>query len=105
MVMGMARLIDADLLLQWVENLEAYNMGRSSCFRKPKGLTPEGMRHMIDTMPKVDAVPVVRCKDCKHFFYNSECNKHSEYGTYITGHTFYTSPDDFCSHGERRTDE
>lgn len=54
--MGMARLIDADLLLQWVEKLEAYNMGRTSCFRKPKGLTPEGVRHMIDTMPKVTAV-------------------------------------------------
>ena len=54
--MGMARLIDADLLLRWVENLEAYNMGRISCLRKPKGLTTEGVRHMIDTMPTVTAL-------------------------------------------------
>ena len=56
------RLIDADLLLQWVEKLEAYNMGRTSCFRKPKGLTPEGVRHMIDTMPEVVAVDVKQYK-------------------------------------------
>ena len=56
------RLIDADLLLQWVEKLEAYNMGRQSCFRKPKGVTPEGLRHMVDTMPEVVAVDVEQYK-------------------------------------------
>jgi hypothetical protein len=104
MVMGMARLIDADLLLQWVERLEAYNMGRESCLRKPKGLTPEGVRHMIDAMPEVDAVPVVRCKDCEYWMY-----EYDDIGLCVTD-----VPDidgvqrlacDFCSYGERRTDE
>ena len=83
------RLIDADLLLQWVEKLEAYNMGRISSLKKPKGLTPEGVRHMIDTMPKVDAVEVVHGRwifkhnpitDPKKYFIRivcSECNLHT----------------------------
>ena len=90
------QLIDAELLLEWVEKLEAYNMGRQSCLKKPKGITPEGVRHMIGTMPKVDAEEVVRCKDCKHFI--------SE----ICRHDFAMNlcrADDFCSYGERRNDE
>lgn len=75
------RLVDADLLLQWVEKLEAYNMGRTSCLKKPKGLTPECVRHMICTMPKVDAVEVVHghwvsLADCSNAgVYCSVCHK------------------------------
>ena len=68
--MGMARLIDADLLLQWVEKLEAYNMGRISVFGKPKGLTPEGVRHMIDTMPTVTVVDVKQYKELLEMYHN-----------------------------------
>ena len=50
----------------------------------------------LDAMPTVDAVPVVRCKDCKHYdgkwcllldMVNSDMG------------------DWFCAYGERRTDE
>lgn len=56
---------------------------------------------MLDNCPTVDAVEVVRCKDCKHM---SECR----------GETLCDNPmgifgrntaDDFCSHGERREGE
>lgn len=48
---------------------------------------------------KVDAVPVVRCKECKRFVDDKEayvtyCNKELQ--------MLYARPDDFCSHGERR---
>ena len=51
-----------------------------------------------------DVVKVVRCKDCKHWggvVYGGRC-KH--WSTTMQGTTFYTSNDDFCSYGERRTD-
>ena len=51
--------------------------------------------------PTVDAVEVVRCKDCKHFVSPQGvpcCDNF--YGLGFPAH----SGDDFCSYGERRND-
>lgn len=42
---------------------------------------------------------IVRCKDCKHFMY-SDC-----YGECSKAHLGIVSPNDYCSHGERREQE
>ena len=52
----------------------------------------------IDNAPTVDAVPVVRCKDCK---YLEITGCYGECGKAILG---IVSPDDFCSRGKRRAD-
>jgi hypothetical protein len=49
----------------------------------------------IDLGP--DVVPVVRCKDCKHYWKN--VNTFGYDGVCTT-----VSDNDFCSHGERRGD-
>lgn len=80
------------------------------------GLSPALVRGMLENMKSVDAVEVVRCKECIH---------HEAKHIPIPGsafdqvYTFYfcqhwdheqgMSPneveaDDFCSYGERRTD-
>lgn len=67
----------------------------------------------LDKAPSVDAVAVVRCKDCECW---DEENKggRAKLGTLVCacdnwsnqedGYFRYTRPDDFCSYGERRTD-
>ena len=64
----------------------------------------------IDVAPTVDAVEVVRCKDCKYINrkihakgYGCLCDAHS---SNREGHERYLYVDDgdFCSYGERRTD-
>ena len=50
----------------------------------------------IADAPTVDAVEVVRCKECKHLML-SDC-----YGECGKGHMGIVSPDDFCSYGERK---
>ena len=57
--------------------------------------------YMIRKRHTVDAVPVVRCKDCKHFKRNLEND------TYCSSVNGLTNPleDDFCSYGERRADD
>ncbi len=51
----------------------------------------------IDLEPTIDAVPVVRCKDCKYFVSDMEwCEADDEHPA---------SPDAFCSWAERRSDE
>lgn len=73
------RLIDADKL----ERQEYW--GNERCFDYVDA-------EDIDNAPTVDAVPVVRCKDCKHEFGGS---------CIICGFQ-KRKPEDFCSYGERK---
>ena len=59
-------------------------------------------RNTIADAPTVDAVEVVRCRDCKHHseIYGNRCKKWS---STLSGLTHFTGPDDFCSYGERRS--
>lgn len=101
------RLIDADALKEIAhemieEDPEAFNGGYSY------DAVTVGE---IDDAPTIDAVPVVRCKDCKH--YNKDvcwCNMHSHF---IDCDGYACRPwesndwkmfdeDDFCSDGEKK---
>ena len=55
----------------------------------------------------VDAVEVVRCKDCKYYCQdkiNGAICRHPEldYDIECYDHWINTNPDDFCSYGERK---
>ena len=66
--------------------------------RREKALLIGGGTSCIDKCPTVDAVPVVRCKDCKHYD-GDRCehdrHEHQEFAV-------WAYDDDFCSYGERR---
>lgn len=53
----------------------------------------------IDDASTVDAVPVVRCKDCRYWQDNNEGYPHPDCRW---GHEETPDPDDYCSYGERR---
>ena len=53
---------------------------------------------LIDEIPTIDAVPVVRCRECKHCDpENHPCVHHMG-----TAAPLRRKPDDFCSYGERK---
>ena len=57
---------------------------------------------VIERAPAVDAVEVVRCRDCKHW--DSGKNESDSWELcclHVTG----TEPEDFCSYGEREGDD
>ena len=63
--------------------------------------TAEDVIMMIKTAPTVDAVPVVRCRDCKHYA-TADFD-----GNILCGCTLHSAmvditPDSFCSYGERK---
>ena len=68
------------------------------------------MRMAIREQPAVDAVKVVRCKNCKHSKPPALLTqKYGEKGT-LTCHNWHspcnkrnTNQDDYCSYGERKT--
>ncbi len=55
----------------------------------------------IDQIPAVDVVPVVRCKDCKHYDMGV-CLKIYSDGNVHSAAWQSRRPEDFCSYGERK---
>lgn len=87
----MSRLIDADALKTKAircETFELYDMYDSPVFLKAVG-TKE-----IDRAPTIDAVPVVRCKDC--------AVPHNKYTGCPMLNGLVTPPDFYCPFGERK---
>ena len=93
------RLIDADKFIERCKEIIAeeskYEAGPASWARADDY---EDVIDEINEQPTIDAVPVVRCKDCKYFLPEDKgCD------------LFYsvTTEDDYCSSGERKekTDE
>lgn len=59
----------------------------------------------IKSMPTIDAAPVVRCKNCKHFnLQTHECENESLSTDHEGGASYSLNfyDDDFCSYGEWR---
>ena len=52
----------------------------------------------VEDFPSVDAVPVVRCQDCKSFRRNNENDPYCADRRGLSD----PKPDDYCSYGERR---
>lgn len=61
------------------------------------------LKSVVDQMPTVDAVEVVRCKDCIFCHYNSS----NETYKCITMNGMYRTvePNEFCAYGERKIDD
>ena len=98
------RLIDADNLLKQYERIDWFSVSKEGQFMR--GATTEDNpfihyyegEEIIKNAPTVDAVPVVRCRECKYRFKN---NGHDKSGCPIIDTNIWMDDDDFCSHGER----
>ena len=86
------RLIDADAFLERMSHTDRFF----------------GVVYDINDAPTVDAVPVVRCRECKHcrnlpnglcYLYTEPCDNERGYKC----EAVCVEPDDFCSCGERKT--
>lgn len=58
----------------------------------------------LDDAEIIDAVPVVRCKDCKHWR-DDNPRANGYHCCYRMHNIFPMKESDFCSRGERRTDD
>ena len=90
------RLIDADWIL---EHTKPYELSDED-WSVTGGTAIRLIRTAVDRAPTIDAVSVVRCKDCKYGDYDSELN-----GTMICTRTndgFWWKETDFCSYGRKK---
>ena len=89
----MARLIDADALLDeflklYTERERSGNLVFAACEIK------QDFADMISNAPTIDAVPVVRCRDC--------AVPHNKYTGCPMLNGLVTPPDFYCPFGERK---
>ena len=87
------RLIDADALRYCNYDLDNYHSFRAieDC--------------EIEVQPTIDAVPVVRCKECVHWYdRDGVCLKIYDDGSVSPYAWQFRNEDDFCSYGERRSE-
>ena len=70
-------------------------------------VTVDRLIQHFKALPTVDAVPVVRCKDCKYWKTGEGVNRSKKvmYCTYPIGHRYARRDEDFCSRGERKDGE
>lgn len=95
------RLIDADYVLG---HLKTYEQSDEE-WSVTGGTALRLIHSAVDNAPTVDAVPVVRCKDCKHFNLQSmECENEAVSTDHEGGASYSLNfyVDDFCSFGERK---
>lgn len=107
------RLIDADALpklldAEYKQTMKLIWEGEKHLDNLAEGFT-EASHIAKYIAPTVDAVPVVRCKDCKHCRELNRKDRIEE--AYADGVLWCTNqsdgvwPDDYCSYGERRGGE
>ena len=96
------RLIDAAELDRKLEALAKryYEQGRMEAAKDYSFV-----QTVLLSAPTVDAVEVVRCKDCKSCMFcypEKQIGKEATPGWYCKDQKGYRRPDDFCSYGERK---
>lgn len=72
-----------------------YDRKKHSC-RRGASLESRPQDKFYDDCPRADAVPVVRCRECRSY------NKPRR--GWCSVHLDREGPDDFCSYGEREED-
>ena len=85
------RLIDANALLRHKRKMSEADFGGEF-------LDEAVLASDIENAPTVDAVEVVRCRECKHC---DPENHHCDHPM-STAAPLSRKPDDFCSYGERK---
>lgn len=103
------RLIDADEALrlfgeEYEKTKELIHNGETQLDNLSEGFT-EAYHIIKYVLPAVDAAPVTRCKDCKHYrnHPNGLCYLHTEPKENARGYAgdaVCVEPDGFCSYGE-----
>ena len=94
----MARLIDADALMDVIRQHEYRLATKQGAI--DYGMFTLGIQQAVDEQPTVDAVPVVRCKDCKWLYDEMDdycCRSHRG--------LVRICENSFCSYGELKEDK
>lgn len=102
MVMGMA-----DKAVDWFAEANRYAVLLMEQAAKAEKVTDKPLERKIIANGAIlaDLVQVVRCKDCKYYMENPWGEVADDMVCKFWIDWIYPAPNDFCSYGERRTDD
>lgn len=105
----MARLIDADALKKSIEELKRspwFNSVLNPAWHAGIKEAVEVVEHLcIDKAPTIDAVPVIRCRDCRNLLTVAWIGDEAEPYAWMCDHWHMsTDPEGHCHKAERSTD-
>ena len=103
----MARLIDANAIVESLTNFTPNGWGKDVPYIRSEWAAAvkikDNFMKAITEAPTIDAVEVVRCKDCKHYKPQKKSAHWENKANYCNRIvTITVQPYDFCSHGERK---
>lgn len=84
------RLIDKDMLIEILGEMQGL------CDTKAALIQNSKIWQQVKDLPAVDAVPVIRCKDCKHW----QCDDSESYCDELG--IFDTDMNSYCSYAKRK---
>ena len=95
------KLIDVDIFESVLDFADADVCEESPDGHCDFGFSRENIRELLQDIPAIDAVPVVRCRECKHY------DTADFDGNILCGCTLHSAmlditPDSFCYYGERK---
>ena len=100
----MGRMIDANALLSEMEKYSDDTARSKNEYLFGMQQRLETCIELVEDAPTVDAVPVVRCKDCMHYgFTDNRIPEEQVWWCYFWDDV--RSPDAYCSDGEREDSE
>ena len=91
------RLIDADAFMDVIRQHEYRLATKNGSI--DYGMFTLGIQQAVDEQPTIDAVPVVRCREC---FYYTPVNDKIGKCVFLIGEHQYVVPDGYCYLGERK---
>ena len=96
------RLIDADALMDVIRQHEYRLATKQGSI--DYGMFTLGIQQAVDEQKTIDAVEVVRCKDCKHYLIVDETFCMRRYMCTVNHFSYLENDGDnhFCSYGERK---
>lgn len=95
------RLIDADKFILWLMDAPLLSVDEDIILD-----LVDSIETLVDSIKTVDAVPVVRCRDCKYYKeFRTKRNNQIMRLCYRMGKydmEYFVNPNDFCSYGDRK---
>lgn len=101
----MGRLIDIDRLCN--DLAKRWSIADEKKENTIRAVMADVVTPIVVSQPTVDAVEVVRCRDCKYWktAEGVSLSKKVKFCTYHIGHKYAKHDEDFCSRGERKNGE
>lgn len=101
----MSRYIDADALIETIRNfVDTMSVCTSTEYCTGLRFMKKQAIEAVENAPTVDAVPVVRCRECKRWGSPIPIEMKEEGYGYCGGLWTNTHENEYCAWGKRRTD-